>query len=38
MKQGHVNTAKLTQLDLPDDENEQDGYADYYKGIIEANE
>ena len=36
-KSGPINTAKLTQLDLPEDENEQDGYADYFKGIIEPN-
>jgi len=26
LKTGPINTAKLTQLDLPDDDNEQDGY------------
>jgi len=27
----------LTQLDLPDNESEQDGYMDYFKEIMEPN-
>ena len=37
-KEGPINTAKLTQLDLPEDDNEQDGFLDYCKGIIEPNQ
>ncbi len=36
-KTGPILTAKLTQLDLPDSECDQDGYLDYFKEIIEPN-